>query len=196
MRGFVASALDEPALGVSVGSGFCRCGCGERTRVAPQDYPKRGIRKGEPQQFVKQHQARRRKAFIVNPETGCWIWQGYTIPQGYAMQSIDGESKLVHVLHWERLNGSVPPPGPDGRYELHHLCGDKACVNPGHLELLSRLGHSRKHPRKVTIEMAREIRAATDAPSAQLAERYGIAQVTVEFIRSGRTWREETPDGR
>lgn len=39
--------------------GLCRCGCGERTNPAPQARPEHGIRKGDPQRFVKGHQNRR-----------------------------------------------------------------------------------------------------------------------------------------
>lgn len=36
--------------------GYCFCGCGERTRLAPKAYAYRGIRQGDPQKFVSGHQ--------------------------------------------------------------------------------------------------------------------------------------------
>jgi DNA invertase Pin-like site-specific DNA recombinase len=42
----------------SVPYGFCWCGCGERTRLAPQSDTKRGVVKGEPVRFLQGHHNR------------------------------------------------------------------------------------------------------------------------------------------
>lgn len=61
----------------------------------------------------------------------CWLWSGQNFSQeGYGKFSISaGEVKYAHLWAWEHMVGSVP----DG-LELDHLCLNKACVNPAHLE--------------------------------------------------------------
>lgn len=63
----------------------------------------------------------------VNKEAsgGCWEWTAAKMPMGYGR--FDG--KLAHRLAYELLVGPIP----DGLV-IDHLCRNKSCVNPGHLE--------------------------------------------------------------
>ena len=60
---------------------------------------------------------------------GCWEWVGARVPDGYG-QLWDG-SRLVSAHRWsyEFHVGDVP----DG-LQLDHLCRNRWCVNPWHLE--------------------------------------------------------------
>lgn len=75
----------------------------------------------------------------VNPLTGCWIWRAYSTKTGYAQfQAPDlntGESRLqyAHRVAYESIHGPVP----EG-FELDHLCARRNCVNPAHLEPVTR----------------------------------------------------------
>lgn len=62
----------------------------------------------------------------VETETGCWQFTGYCPPGGYGQV---GRNLRVHVIVWEHFRGPVP----DG-LELDHLCRNRACCNPDHLE--------------------------------------------------------------
>lgn len=65
------------------------------------------------------------------PNTGCWLWLGYC-EQGYGRLSsnaaIDGD-RQVHRVTYRLLRGEIP----EG-LELDHLCRVRCCVNPDHLE--------------------------------------------------------------
>lgn len=62
--------------------------------------------------------------------TACWEWTGSTT-QGYGAIAWgeDGRSRRVHRVVYELLVGPVPPP-----LMLDHLCRNRRCVNPAHLE--------------------------------------------------------------
>lgn len=66
---------------------------------------------------------------------GCWIWTGATQQGGYGCFWFDAELRQVpaHRAAWMLLVGPIP----EG-YDLDHLCRNRACVNPAHLEPVTR----------------------------------------------------------
>lgn len=60
---------------------------------------------------------------------GCWNWTGTKSPKGYALTQVDGVSKRAHRVIYELTNGPVPT-----GLQLDHLCRNRGCVNPDHLE--------------------------------------------------------------
>ncbi len=68
----------------------------------------------------------------VNPDNGCWEWQGATNRNGYGWgQGRPGQSyRVMHRVLWEDANNA---PVPDG-LQLDHLCRNRLCCNPQHLE--------------------------------------------------------------
>lgn len=66
----------------------------------------------------------------IDEETGCWVWQRSTDRSGYGQTSPRRHGHtIVHRAVWERFVGPIP----DG-LTLDHLCRNKACSNPRHLE--------------------------------------------------------------
>lgn len=63
------------------------------------------------------------------PDDGCWIWQAGHFASGYGAISVNGSNKPAHRVAYELFVGPVPK-------ELHldHLCRNRGCVNPAHLE--------------------------------------------------------------
>lgn len=68
----------------------------------------------------------------------CWLWIGTTSDNGYG-HLFDGEIVYAH-----RFAVCVSGRDPWG-YDVHHLCENKLCVNPAHLEMMRREDHQRLH---------------------------------------------------
>lgn len=67
-------------------------------------------------------------------ESGCWIWTGCLMPHGYGQCRQNGKAMLAHRAMYLLVRGSLPPKGID----LDHLCRVRCCVNPDHLEPVTR----------------------------------------------------------
>jgi hypothetical protein len=126
--------------------GFCQDGCGLPAPIAKVTNRKLGHVKGQPVQFRRGHNVRLRprrssspirllSLLKTDPVSGCWRWTGYIGGGGYGtvMLKRQGAGKKRHVLAhrfvYSILVGPVPPD-----LTLDHLCRNRACVNPAHLE--------------------------------------------------------------
>lgn len=65
---------------------------------------------------------------------GCWGWTGSFNSSGYAQLYLrPGRSLVAHRFAYELLVGPIP----EGMV-LDHLCRNRACSNPSHLEIVTR----------------------------------------------------------
>jgi hypothetical protein len=99
----------------------------------------RAIRRGLPRKFQHGPVVQRIKNKVKVLETGCWIFTGSLMKKGYGHISADGGARRVHRVMWENEFGPVP----DG-LELDHLCGQRACCNPQHLEAVTHTENIRR----------------------------------------------------
>lgn len=60
--------------------------------------------------------------------TECWPWKA-SLNQGYGQFWLEGTTKRAHRLAYEVLIGPIP-----AGLTLDHLCRNRACCNPTHLE--------------------------------------------------------------
>lgn len=112
--------------------GYCHCGCGEKTNIASQTNASCGWVKGEPRRYVFNHHVRLTTLAYVEEDRGhdtpCWIWQRAKV-DGYGRIKLGGKNRAAHRVYYERHVGPIP----EG-LQLDHLCRNRACVNPAHLE--------------------------------------------------------------
>lgn len=68
--------------------------------------------------------------------TGCWRWIGNKTANGYGRFYFRGVEERAHRVSYRYFIGDLPAyTYRDG--ELDHLCRNRACVNPTHLELVT-----------------------------------------------------------
>lgn len=73
-------------------------------------------------------------SFVVKQENGCWLWTGCKTRGGYgSFRNEKGKTENAHRWAYRVFIGSVP----EG-LELDHLCRNRSCVNPHHLEPVTR----------------------------------------------------------
>lgn len=69
----------------------------------------------------------------IDSDTGCWNWTGSCQPNGYGRSSVGSTKWLAHRLVYTLLVGEIPC-----GLDLDHLCRNRRCVNPEHLEPVTR----------------------------------------------------------
>jgi hypothetical protein len=87
--------------------------------------------------------ARMERFSMPEPTTGCTLWLGDT-KDGYGVLYESSKKRLrAHRVAYETARGSIP----DG-LELDHLCCNKLCVNPDHLEPVTHSENTKRYWRR------------------------------------------------
>lgn len=100
---------------------------------------------------------------VTVQSNGCWLWAAGTDKDGYARYSRDGQWCLAYRVSYEGLVGAVS----DG-FELDHVCHTRddsctdgsrcrhrRCVNPAHLESVSRAENNSRNRSFATVNAAK-----------------------------------------
>jgi hypothetical protein len=126
----------------------------------------------------------------------CWTWKGAKNQSGYGNFYFEGRVRKAHQVALE-LDGRPLPNG----LETRHLCGNRACVNPRHLEAGTHAENmcdpspEGRQRGKLTRECVLELRSRRSAGASleELAEAFGVTWKYVSLICTGKKWPEFGP---
>lgn len=164
----------------------CLCGCGTKIRSLDS--------KGRQVRFVRGH-ARIGKGIAnnLNPllwevnSDGCWIWKRAKNHQGYGHMKFGKTTLMAHRAVYEKYVGPIP-----NGLTLDHICRNRACVNPSHLEPVTHTENCRRGSKtKLTSWQVSEIRNLK-GPLKPIAEQFNVTAQQVWHIRHGHQWKQES----
>lgn len=72
---------------------------------------------------------------------GCWLWTGATNNSGYGTVTIGERRLMAHRAMYEDVRGPIPP-----GHVLDHLCRQRSCVRPSHLEAVPQSVNEHRKP--------------------------------------------------
>jgi len=115
---------------------LCACGCGGKAPKINRNNSSAGHIKGEHFKCITGHNTGMKSGIgllmvrVSAPsESECWIWKGPINRKGYGNVQVCGVKRNAHRAVYLECGLSIP----DG-YHLDHICRNKLCVNPAHME--------------------------------------------------------------
>lgn len=144
----------------------------------------RGVYERRPRPVVE------RFTSLVDARPGvCWRWRGSIQANGYGRFRANGKTTYAHRAAYALFVGPIP----DG-LGLDHLCRNRWCVNPEHLEPVTQRENIRRGAQtKLSKESVSEIRAAFASGATTkvaLGRKYGVTAMAILAAVRGETWND------
>lgn len=84
---------------------------------------------------------------LNNVSSPCHLWRGPTSGTGrggnYGRMSLNGQTVATHIVAYTHYYGYVP-----SKKQIDHLCNQRLCCNPAHLELVTHLTNQRRRVKR------------------------------------------------
>lgn len=141
------------------------------------------------------HHSYKTNRIIIDPETGCHLWQLRINKDGYGEEHSQrrGRVILAHICEWEKVNGPVP----EG-FELGHTCRYRHCVNLVHLKLVTDKENARENNKncKLTEWGVKFIKVwlLLGYSHREIAKVFGVSKGPITNINIGRNWKDVSID--
>jgi hypothetical protein len=96
---------------------------------------------------------------LIDKSNDCHNWKGAKNDSGYGVAKVDGKFWYAHRLSFKINNGELV----DGM-EIDHLCRNRVCCNPKHLEQVTKSENIKREirPNKKNCKCGREYDYITD----------------------------------
>lgn len=131
---------------------------------------------------------------VAHQGDDCLLWPFSVGSSGYGGVAILKKFHYAHRYMCQLAHGEPPTE----KHHARHSCNNPRCVNPRHLSWGTSSDNqfdrkSRGRPRfKLTPEKVAEIRAHKGIELVTVtAARYGVTEVTIRHIQSGKTWQTD-----
>lgn len=85
--------------------------------------------------------------FKIDIITGCWNWTRYKDIAGYGKLKIENKTVYAHRIMFEKHKGIIPTDKV-----LNHICNNRGCINPEHLEIVTQKENVRKGKRTKYVQ--------------------------------------------
>ncbi len=147
-----------------------------------------GYEKGKPRLWIIGHSNKKFGDKYTVSESGCWEWNRAVDWKGYGQLRVNGIMNRAPRYYYEQAKGKIP----EGM-QLDHLCRNRICVNPEHLEPVTPAENSRRGINtKLTADKVRSILLAVGSHQS-IADSFGMDRNTIGKIRSRKLWADITP---
>lgn len=77
----------------------------------------------------------------------CWLWAGSVHDNGYGYFKYKGKMRSAHRLSYTFHVGPIQAP-----LQIDHLCRNKLCVNPFHLETVTAKENTKRNPNHISVK--------------------------------------------
>lgn len=118
---------------------------------------------------------------VRKDDNGCWNYTGKLAKNGYGHMTLRGQFWLVHRFFYTHFKGGIAP-----GLTIDHLCRNRACCNPEHLDAVTQRENSLRAPSSWNAINVAKTKCVQGHPLAG-----GNLYVTPDGRRQCRTCRRE-----